>query len=150
MVNGTLPPSSRSRTAATLFLVLAGLLIALGLLTLLSIGMLILPVGIAMAVSTLFWDRPAVLVGITVGALALSTGYSLTAPLGCLQTFRPDGGPAVSTTCERIALSDLPRLPEAGDFLLAVGIAAVAALAAGFGSHMAVRAFSDRSAARPD
>lgn len=121
----------------TILLVAGILLTGFGLITLVSIGILLVPIGVAMIVAAFVRTGPALRAGIIAGAVTYSFSFALTAPWGCSQT--SEGGSVVTTTCSRIALSDIPRTPQAGDLMLALSIASAAAGFVGIGSAALVR-----------
>ena len=95
---------------------MAIILVLLGMVTLLSIGILLLPVGMAMLVAAGYWGRPRLVVAITAAAVAFSAAYALTAPWSCTETTFLGEGSRVTRTCSRLALPDLPRFAQGRDY----------------------------------
>jgi len=110
------------------------ILVLLGMVTLLSIGILLLPVGMAMLVAAGYWGRPRLVVAITAAAVAFSAAYALTAPWSCTETTFLGEGSRVTRTCSRLALPDLPRFAQGRDYGLAFGLAGLSAAAVGIGT----------------
>jgi hypothetical protein len=111
-------------------------LVIVGWLTLTGwVGLILLPLGVAVLAGTPFRRRRRIVAGLVAGAVAFSATYLLTAPLTCSETAGTGSGrrPVVVTTCSRVALADLDRQPRAADYLLAVSFAAGAAAVEGAG-----------------
>lgn len=111
-------------------------LVIVGWLTLTGwVGLILLPLGVALLAGTPFRRRWRIVAGLVAGAVAFSAAYLLTAPLTCSETAGTGSGrrPVVVTTCSRVALADLDGEPRAADYLLAVSFAAGAAVVVGAG-----------------
>jgi hypothetical protein len=118
------------------FVAVGVVLVILGWLTLTGwVGLILLPLGVALLIGAAFGRRRWIVVGLVAGAVAFSAGYLLTAPLTCSETAGTGSGrrPVVVTTCSRVTLADLDREPRPADYLLAVSFAAGAAVVVGAG-----------------
>jgi hypothetical protein len=138
-----------SSVGLTAYLATALVLIILGWLTLLGgIGLILLPAGLALLIGTPFRRRWWIVAALVAGALALSAGYLLTAPLGCSETVETEPGRIARTaiSCTRVLLPDLHRDTDSGDFLLAVSIGAAAAALVGVGTGIIGSRIAERRA----
>jgi hypothetical protein len=106
-------------------------LLSFAVLGMFSIGMLVIPIPMAMMVGLLFWGRPAVVAGVVVGLAAGLIGFIGTAPFFC----HPEPG---VTDCVRWFLPRTGGPRSVSDWLLAVGIGVVAGMiAASVGVYLA-------------
>jgi hypothetical protein len=124
----------RGRSGLAWYVAIGGVLGILGLLTLHGwVGLILLPLGVALLVGAPFRRRRWIVVGLVAGAVALSATYLLTAPMSCSETARTGPGrrAVVVTTCSRVALADLGRQPRPADYLLALSLAAGAGIGVG-------------------
>lgn len=111
------------------YFTVAVLLLALGVLTIFSIGVYLIFLGLAMV--SVAWARarrPWLVEGTIVGAVGFIVAHFLTAPLSCTTTF---AGEIERSTCERILLPDLHGLDVAAANWLALAIALTVGVAGG-------------------
>jgi hypothetical protein len=111
------------------YFVVAVLLLALGVLTIFSIGAYLILVALAMvAVAWARGRRPWIVEGTIVGAVVFVISHFLTAPLSCSAS----GDSGINrASCERIALPDLHAVDVSAASWLALGIALTVGVAAG-------------------
>ena len=133
---------ARSGWAFRAYVAVTVVVLALGVITLLSIGAFLLPIGLAMAVGIVLWERPRAMVAVLAGGAAFSAALLLTAPLACESGDTGLVGPGrepvpAEHACERILLPDLARRARAGDYVVTLAIA-VAAAAVGVAGGVAV------------
>jgi hypothetical protein len=109
-------------------------LVIVGWLTLTGwVGLILLPLGVAVLVGTPLRRRWWIVAGLVAGSVAFSATYLLTAPMSCSEAAETGPGrrAVVVTTCSRVALADLNREPRPADYLLALSLAAGAAIGVG-------------------
>ena len=118
----------------TLYIAAAVLLLALGVVTIFSVGLYL--IFLALAMLSVVWAhgrRPWIVLGTISGAVAAIASHFLTAPLTCSVVSATSGGRLLSerASCERILLPDLDGLDTSGAHWLALGIALVVGTAVG-------------------
>ena len=114
-----------------LYIGLMILLFFLSYLGLFSIGMLVIPIPLAMMIGLLFWGRPTVVAALVFGLAAGVIGFFGTAPFFC----NPEPG---VTDCARWFLPSTEGPRTTADWVLAVSTGLVAGVtAAGLGGFTA-------------
>lgn len=120
------------------YITIASVLAVAGFLGILTIGILILPIAVAMFIGLAFWHRPWIPATIVTTVAAFSLGYMGSAPLNCFaSSVKRSGVPVVHEEgCSRLFLPDLDRAAQSSDGQLALAIAT--ATAAVLGTTVAV------------
>lgn len=150
------PPTPRGRGRRLSYWALAVLLIAFGVLAILSIGLPFLATGLALVALAPLRDRPGVFWPWLAGVVALFVGYVLVAPLACSAresataagSDRPDAAEvgADGVTCMNLAGIDYTGGPGYDPPLWPAAIAGViTALGAGAATRIAVAGRARRS-----
>jgi hypothetical protein len=129
------------------YFIVAVVLLALGVLTVFSIGVYL--IFLALAMVSVAWARgrrPWLVEGTIVGAVVFAVAHFLTTPLSCSTTSTLREGVLTElASCERILLPDLHGLDVVSANWLALGIAALA----GVGTGLLVLRFARRRARIP-
>ncbi|MGH2710472.1 MAG: hypothetical protein ACRDH9_04605 [Actinomycetota bacterium] len=134
-------PGFRPPRGQSLYIGSAIGLLILGLVSIFSIGIYFLFVGVAMlSVGWTFKSRPWIAVGVLGGALSAVLVHILTAPLTCYDRVTAGSfGASEFSGCSRILLPDVQGLDTTAANLLALGLAAVGGILAGVLVSWAVR-----------
>jgi hypothetical protein len=129
------------------YFVVAVVLLAIGVLTIFSIGVYLIFVALAMvSVAWARGRRPWIVEGTITGAVVFAVAHFLTTPLSCSTSGVSRGGVVTErVSCERILLPDLHGLDVVAAGWLAFGIAGLAGVATG----LVVMRFARRRARQP-
>jgi hypothetical protein len=94
--------SQPSLVDSRFYWLLAAILVAFGVVTILSIGMPFLTLGITLIVMRRWRGQPRIYWPPLVGVLSFFIGFILIAPGSCTTTATASGGPGAFTTCSNV------------------------------------------------